>query len=83
MTRSRRGPFVVEKIDRSKADVIIAIDGQKVTVASEFLSVIESKKPGDVVTLTVLRDGREVDVPVRLGGEEEVAPRPQTRDIPI
>jgi len=83
VTRSRRGPFVVEKIDRSKADVIIAIDGQKVTVASEFLSVIESKKPGDVVTLTVLRDGREVDVPVRLGGEEEVAPRPRTGDIPI
>ncbi|REJ87009.1 MAG: PDZ domain-containing protein [Planctomycetota bacterium] len=71
-TVTRRGPVVIE--DRSAADVVIAVDGEKVTTAAEFLGHIESKKPGDVVTLTVQRGERTVDVEVILSGEEEVAP---------
>lgn len=69
VTRQRRGPFVVERVDRSQADVITAIDGQKVTTASEFHSVLEGKRPGDAVQLTVLREGKTIVVPVVLGGE--------------
>ena len=69
--KQRRGPFVVEQIDRSAADVIIAINGQKVTKASEFLGVIETKKPGDVVELTILREGKDTKVSIRLSGDEE------------
>lgn len=65
---TRRGPVVIE--DRSTADIIIAVDGEPVTSASEFLGHIESKKPGDVVEITVLRNGRRTPVPVTLGGEE-------------
>ncbi len=76
VTRQRRGPFVVERIDRSVADVIVAIDGQPVATATEFHSVLEGKRPGDVVTMTILRDGRTINIPITLGGEE---PPPQNR----
>jgi S1-C subfamily serine protease len=65
---TRRGPVVIE--DRSTADIIIAVDGEAVTTASEFLGHIESKKPGDSVEITVLRNGRRTPVTVTLGGEE-------------
>lgn len=65
---SRRGPLIIE--DRSTADVIVAVNGQPVASAAEFLGMIESKKPGDVVELSVMRKGAVVKVPVTLGGEE-------------
>jgi S1-C subfamily serine protease len=66
----RRGPFVVNSVDRSAADLIIAVDGQKVTSADDFLSVIEAKEPGDRVTLNVLRKGKEQPIAVTLAGGE-------------
>jgi S1-C subfamily serine protease len=72
--RQRVGPFTRQMIDKTTADVITAIDGTKVTNASEFLAVIEGKKPGDVVELTVLRDGRQFKARVRLGSDEPAAP---------
>jgi S1-C subfamily serine protease len=67
--RRRQGPFTYESqtLDRTAADLIIAVDGEKIVSADEFLSAIESKRPGEEVTLTVVRDGRETPVQVRLG----------------
>ena len=68
----RRGPFVVEekRLDRSEADMIISVDGEKVVTADEFLSLIERNKPGDQVVLGVIRQGQPVQVPVVLGAGE-------------
>jgi S1-C subfamily serine protease len=74
VTRQQRGPFITERLDRSAADVIVAIDGQPVGTAAEFHSVLEAKKPGDTVQLTILRGGQTLTVPVVLGGE---APPPR------
>lgn len=70
--QKRRGPFVyeTETIDRNSADLIVGVDGQKITTADEFLSLIEARRPGDEVVLTVVRDTREVQVPVRLASGE-------------
>jgi S1-C subfamily serine protease len=68
---TRRGPVVIE--DRSTADIIVEVDDEKVSTAAEFLGHIESKKPGDAVKVTVLRNGRRATVTVVLGGE--AAPR--------
>jgi S1-C subfamily serine protease len=65
-----RQRFGVRSVDKNSADVITAIDGTKVTNASEFLAVIENKKPGDVVELTVQREGRLAKVRIRLGSDE-------------
>ncbi len=64
----RQGPIVYrqESVDISAADVIVAVDGQPVERADDLLAILESKKPGDRVTVTVLRDGRRKDVPVTL-----------------
>lgn len=64
------GVFEQEAVDHSQADLIVAIDGQKVKQADDLLSVIETKKAGDVVLLTVIRAGKNVQVPVTLGAGE-------------
>jgi len=70
--RRRQGPFVFEQtsIDRSTADRIVAVNNQPVNRAEQFLDLIESHRPGDDVVLTVEREGRQVNVTVRLGAGE-------------
>jgi S1-C subfamily serine protease len=71
--RKRQGPITYDykTVDRLAADLIVAVDGQKVVDGDEFLTHIESKQPGDEVVLTVIREGREVPIRVKLdaGGE--------------
>jgi S1-C subfamily serine protease len=69
--RRRQGPFVAEfeRIDRSGADVIVAVAGEPVRTADDFLSAVESKNPGDRILITVLREGHRLDIPVVLGRE--------------
>jgi len=69
--RTRRGPFVFEqkRVDRSHADLIIAVDGKPTKTTDQFLTEIERHKPGERVVISVIRDGRTVDVPVVLGEE--------------
>jgi len=64
----RQGPIVYrqESTDMSAADLILAVDGKPVRTADDLLAIVESKKPGDRVTVTVLREGRRTDVPVTL-----------------
>lgn len=62
----RDGPFVFQNLDVSIADVITSADNVKVQSADDLLSYIEQKKPGQVVTLTILRSGRTLKIPVKL-----------------
>ncbi|MBN2257720.1 MAG: trypsin-like peptidase domain-containing protein [Anaerolineaceae bacterium] len=49
-------------------DLIIAADGRPVNVFSDLLSyLVNNKSPGDTITLTVLRNGEEMDIDVVLG----------------
>lgn len=53
---------------RGDGDLITAIDGRPVRVFSDLLSyLVNHTRPGQTVTLTVLRSGQTVDVPVVLG----------------
>jgi S1-C subfamily serine protease len=63
----QRGGVNYRVLDRSKADLIIAVDGQEVRRVEEMQSIIESKKPGEKVTFRIVRDGRVFDVEVVLG----------------
>jgi 2-alkenal reductase len=52
---------------RVGGDIIVAIDGRPVSTGGELRGYIENtKRPGDTVTLTILRDGQRMDVPVTL-----------------
>ncbi|MCI0361233.1 MAG: trypsin-like peptidase domain-containing protein [Planctomycetaceae bacterium] len=68
----RRGPFTYEerRIDRSQADIIVAVDGEKVTTADSFLTLIERHRPGDRAVLTVFRESELVEVTVTLAAGE-------------
>jgi S1-C subfamily serine protease len=62
----RDGPFVFQNIDVGLADVIVAVDSQAIKSVDDLLSYIEQKKAGQVVTLTVLREGHSLKIPVKL-----------------
>ena len=47
-------------------DVIVAIDGQKIASQFDTNVVLNRKRPGDTVTVTVYRGGKKVDIPVKL-----------------
>ncbi len=68
----QQGPYRYEQssMDPSTADLIQAVDGQPVRTADDLLAYIETKRPQDAVTLTVVRDGKKRDVPVILGRGE-------------
>lgn len=53
-------------IDGNAADIIISIDNTPIHSEDDLLSYIEQKKPGQVVTLTVLRGGKVMKVQVKL-----------------
>jgi S1-C subfamily serine protease len=48
-------------------DVITAIDGTKIANTVDLSVVLNHKRPGDTVTVTVYRAGKKLDIPVKLG----------------
>jgi len=48
-------------------DVITALDGQAVERMEDLQALVRQAEPGQEVTLTILRDGKEIKVPVTLG----------------
>jgi S1-C subfamily serine protease len=48
-------------------DVITALNGKAVTSADQLVQQVSSLKPGDVVTLTIVRGGKSQDIRVTLG----------------
>jgi S1-C subfamily serine protease len=70
VTRKRRGPLTYETVDLKAADLIVAVDGTETLTADDFLSQIESKRPGDTVVIRVIRDGSPKEFPVQLEQSE-------------
>jgi len=52
-------------------DVITAIDGEAVESMDDVIAAVDSHDPGDQITLTVVRDGEEREVSVRLGDRSQ------------
>jgi serine protease Do len=91
-----QGAKVVQVVEGSPAaqagielgDVIIAVDGHEIDSASDLQATLAGFEPGRTVRLEVIRDGKELTIPVELGliktggppaspppGEDEAAPR--------
>ena len=47
-------------------DVIVAVDGQPVKSMPDLWHAIQKHKIGEKITLKVIRDGREIEIPVTL-----------------
>jgi len=52
-------------------DIIRQVDGQDVANRSDLLSKIATRRPGETVELTVFRDGKTIDLAVKLTSREE------------
>ncbi len=63
----RYGQRRVQRLDPESADLIVAIAGKPVKNVDELLTEVESHAPGDVVKVTVIRDGQSQDIAVTLG----------------
>jgi S1-C subfamily serine protease len=48
-------------------DVIVALDGQKVTNQFDLNLLLNRKRPGDTANLTVYRGAKKMEIPVKLG----------------
>jgi S1-C subfamily serine protease len=52
---------------RIGGDVLIAIDGKPVTNQMDLNLLLNRAQPGDTVTLTIMRDGKKMNITVKLG----------------
>ena len=50
-------------------DVIIGVDGTQVTSLADYYSLLESKNPGDFVTLNIIRNNKPIEIKVQLDQE--------------
>ena len=56
-------------------DVIIKCDGQTIETMDELNEIRDQHQVGDVLTLTVVRNGSKADIPVTLGEDRTGAPK--------
>jgi len=75
------GKMVIDTIDEKSpaelanlkiGDVILKIDGKDIPAGAALSSEVRSRKPGQDITIRVDRDGKPVDVKVKLGEFTEV-----------
>ncbi len=52
---------------RVGGDILIAIDGKEVANQVDLNLLLNRSQPGDTVTLTIIRNGQKLQVPVKLG----------------
>jgi serine protease Do len=55
-----------EKAGLKRYDVVTAVSGRRVADGDQLVQLIAEKAPGTTVVLTVLRDGKRLEVPARL-----------------
>jgi len=52
---------------RIGGDVLVAVDGKEVSSQMELNLLLNRASPGDTLTLTIVREGRKMTIPVKLG----------------
>jgi S1-C subfamily serine protease len=68
MREERLAPGIIRRsLDYESADLIVAVEHKRVRTVEELLTEVEKHSPGTTIRITVVRDGKPVDVPVRLG----------------
>jgi S1-C subfamily serine protease len=56
-----------EKAGVKNGDSVMKLDGKEVTDLQTFIQEVGAHKPGDMITLTVNRDGKDEDIKVTVG----------------
>lgn len=74
-TDVKEGSYVDSVVFRSPAyeadlrqyDIIVGVDGTKYPTSKDLTEFIQSKKVGDKITLNVVRNGKNIDLPLTIG----------------
>jgi S1-C subfamily serine protease len=66
-----RGAEVSSAGDLVSGDVILAVDGARVGGIDELIEVLDRYRPGDAVTLSVVRGGRTLEMQAVLGSNDQ------------
>ena len=75
LTQSPVGALVIHKSpEYSDEDILVAINGTPVNAFNDVAKLAKNWKSGDVVELTLERNGEEIILPVTLGGTSEKPP---------
>ncbi|PNY82037.1 S1C family serine protease [Deinococcus koreensis] len=61
-----------ENSERIAGDIVTEVNGKRIVNFSEFQYAVRALKVGDTVTLTVLRDGKTLKIPVTLTGSTKI-----------
>lgn len=75
-----------DKAGLKAGDIIIEINGKKLENHKELINIIGSKSPGDTVVLKVMRDGKKIDIKVKLGERKETTKVGESKireDVPV
>ena len=61
-----------EKAGLRAYDRIVSADGEEIDAQSDLTKVLRNKKVGDTISLTIERNGKQMDVQVTLGSSSSV-----------
>jgi len=68
MKLEQLAPGIFRKtLDPDSADLIVAVEHKRVRTVEELLTEVEKHGPGETIRVTVVRDGKPMDISVRLG----------------
>ena len=76
-TVDRKGPA---SADLQVNDVLQKLDDQILIDSHQLVTLIHLHKPGDSVTLTIIRQGKPTTVTIKLGKKERIVPAPGSVD---
>ena len=66
-----------------KGDVIVAVDGQKVTRMAELQEILAKKRPGDKISLTYMRDKKKHTETITLKNEQGTTKVVKNADLDV
>ena len=69
VTKTEKGS-PAEKAGLKERDVILMLNGKKITSSVTLPSLVSTIRPGTEVTMTILRDGKEQDIKVTVGSNK-------------
>ena len=82
-----RGGYVLSNINGTEielgGDVILRIDNRTVNTLEDILSYLDTKKVGDIVQITILRDGRADNLSVQLGPSSMASRSSESPILPL
>jgi serine protease Do len=61
-------------------DLIVAVDGKQIVRNDELIQLVSARQPGTSATLQIVRDGRAMNIPVKLAERPVRDPEPEDVD---